>query len=410
MRIGVIVGKFPVLSEQFILNHIVGLIDQGYEVTILAAAKGATDRVQPMVAQYGLSERTVCAHVPGAAFKRVSKMVLLGLKNLVLRPGRTLRALSRSRYRTGVSSGKTLFFLDAFGKLELDLIYAHFGPNGLSGAYLKDVGVAPRLAVAFHGSDINSYPKRFGADVYHYMFQRADIVTANTQFTADKVIAAGASPEQMVIVPESLRTGDYPKRSWAPPAGRFTLLTVGRMVEKKGHRYVLHAVKSLREIIPGLQYRMVGDGHLRGSLEALAKELGIEDICVFLGAQTADVVRTEYEGCDLFVLASVTAESGDMEGQGLVLQEAQAIGVPVVSTYHNGIPEGVLDGETGLLVPERDPPALHQAIERLWRDPQAIKAMGDRAASFVRERYDTSKVTENLAATFTQKMPEWAGR
>lgn len=407
MRIGVIVGKFPVLSEQFILNHIVGLIDRGFDVTILAAAKGSTDRIQPMVMRYGLLERTVFANVPGSAGIRVFRMLLLGLKNLFLRPGRLACALSRRRYRTGVTSGKTLFFLDAFGKLKLDLIYAHFGPNGLSGAYLKDIGVAPRLAVAFHGSDINTYPKRFGEDVYRYMFQRADIVTSNTQFTANKVIDAGAAQEQMVIVPESLRTDDYPKRSWALHEGRFTLLTVGRMVEKKGHRYVLEAVKTLRETIPGLRYRMVGDGHLRGILEAYAQELGIDGICDFLGAQTADVVRAEYEQCDLFVLASVTAESGDMEGQGLVLQEAQAIGVPVVSTHHNGIPEGVLDGETGLLVPEKDPQALHQAIESLWRDPEAIRAMGNRAASFVRERYDTNTVTEKLAAAFVQKMPEW---
>lgn len=407
MKIGVIVGKFPVISEQFILNHIAGLIDEGHEVTVLAAARGGTGRVQPMVTEYRLLDRALYADVPSKPLARGPRLLLLTVKNAFLRPRHLLRAFSRRRYRTGVASGKTVFFLNAFSRLRFDLLYAHFGPNGLSGAFLKDIGVAPRLAVAFHGSDINTYPKRFGEDVYSYMFTRCDLVTANTNFTAEKVMAAGASREQMTIVPESLRTDDYPPRTWSPRNHGFRVLTVGRMVEKKGHRYVLEAIAALREVIPGLRYRMVGDGSLRRSLEAQAETLGIADICDFLGAQTADVVRDEYAECDIFVLASVTAAGGDMEGQGLVLQEAQAMGVPVVSTYHNGIPDGVLEGETGILVPERDVEGLHRAIESLWSDPERIASMGRRAVGFVRERYDTAAVTEKLEETLRERFSEW---
>lgn len=407
MKIGVIVGKFPVISEQFILNHIAGLIDKGHEVTVLAAARGSTDRVQPMVGEYRLLDRTLYADLPSKPVSRVFRLLLLSIRNAFLRPRILLRAFSRRRYRTGVTSGKTVLFLNAFSRLRFDLLYAHFGPNGLSGAFLKDIGVAPRLAVAFHGSDINTYPKRFGEDVYSYMFTRCDLVTANTTFTAGKVMSAGATKEQLTIVPESLRTDDYPARTWTPKHNGFRVLTVGRMVEKKGHRYVLEAISTLREVIPGLRYRMVGDGSLRRSLEAQAEALGIADICDLLGAQTADVVRREYAQCDIFVLASVTAAGGDMEGQGLVLQEAQAMGVPVVSTYHNGIPDGVLEGETGILVPEGDAEGLHRAIESLWRDPERIAAMGRRAVEFVRERYDTAAVTEKLEGTLRERFPEW---
>ena len=407
MKIGVIVGKFPVISEQFILNHIAGLIDQGHEVTVLAAARGSTDRVQPMVAEYRLLDRTLFADVPAKPVTRVLRLLLLTIRNALLRPRRLLRAFSRQRYRTGVTSGKTVFFLNAFSRLRFDLLYAHFGPNGLSGAFLKDIGVAPRLAVAFHGSDINTYPKRFGEDVYSYMFTRCDLVTANTTFTAGKVVSVGAAPEQMAIVPESLRTDEYPPRTWTRKDDGFRVLTVGRMVEKKGHRYVLEAIATLRKVIPGLRYRMVGDGSLRRGLGAQAQALGIADICDFLGAQTADVVRKEYAECDVFVLASVTAAGGDMEGQGLVLQEAQAMGVPVVSTYHNGIPDGILEGETGVLVPEGDVEGLHRALESFWRDPESIASMGRRAAEFVRERYDTAAVTQKLEVTLRNRFSEW---
>ena len=407
MKIGIIVGRFPVISEQFIINHITGLIDRGHEVTILSATLGDRSRVQPMVTDYKLLEKTRYAGMPNVGPKRLFRLPLVFLGNLLRRPIKTLKALAFWRYRTGTSSGKTLFFLNAWGHLRFDLLHAHFGANGLSAAYLKDIGVAPRLAVAFHGSDINSYPRRYGEDVYGYMYSRCDLITANTNFTADKIVANGADRGLIAIIPESLATDRYPRRRPPERTEGFVVLTVGRLVEKKGHRHMLDALARLKGSIPGLQYRMVGDGHLRGELEAQARELGLQDLCLFLGAKTAAEILPEYERCDLFVLPSVTAPSGDMEGQALVLQEAQAVGVPVVSTLHNGIPDGVLEGETGLLVPEADPDALAEAIRALAEDRERLAAMGQKGPEFVRGKYDVAVVTEKLDTSYAERFPEW---
>ncbi|HKK48900.1 MAG TPA: glycosyltransferase [Alkalispirochaeta sp.] len=396
MKIGVMVGRFPVVSEQFILNHIVGLIDSGHEVTILAVNEGDIDRVQPMVRDYQLMEQTVFARLPRSPRARFVGVPLMFLWNLIRRPIPTFIGIRYGRYRTGVTSGKTMFFLNAVGSLRFDLLHVHFGANGLTGAFLKDIGVADRLAVAFHGSDINTYPRRYGQDVYHYMYSRCDLITANTSFTADKIVANGADRSRIRLVPESLKVGEYPFVERDPKENRFRILTVGRLVDKKGHRYVLPAIAAIRDRIPGLSYRMVGDGPNRPALEAQARELGVDDICEFAGLMTSDAIQHEYAKCDLFVLASVTAPSGDMEGQGLVLQEAQASGCPVVSTLHNGIPDGVLDGETGLLVPEGDSQALAEAILRLAEDRERLKEMGRRGSQFVTDKYDTQVVTRTL--------------
>ncbi|MEX2445106.1 MAG: glycosyltransferase [Alkalispirochaeta sp.] len=404
MKIGVMVGRFPVVSEQFILNQIVGLIDSGHDVTVLSVNTGDTAHIQPMVRDYRLMERTVFARLPRSTRGRIIRFPLMFLWNVIRRPVKTLTALRYDRYRTGVTSGKTLFYLNAVGGRRFDLLHVHFGANGLTGAFLKDIGVARQLAVAFHGSDINTYPRRYGTDVYRYMYGRCDLITANTSFTAGKIVANGGPEDVIRLVPESLKVAEYPFVERAPRPDRFRILTVGRLVEKKGHRFVLPAIAAIREEVPGIEYRMVGDGPERAVLEAQAKELGIDDLCEFAGAMTSDQISGEYARCDLFVLASVTAASGDMEGQGLVIQEAQASGCPVVSTLHNGIPDGVLDGESGILVPEGDSDALAATLLRLAHNRKQLAAMGRRGSEFVKGTYETAIVTEKLEGWYRERI------
>jgi len=175
-----------------------------------------------------------------------------------------------------------------------------------------------------------------------------------------------------------------------------TLLTVGRLEEKKGHRYALEAVAIVRKTIPGIKYYIAGDGSLRTSLEAYATELGIADNCLFLGACASDKVKDLYCSCAVFTLPSVTAANGDMEGQGLVIQEAQMCGLPVVTTRHNGIPDGLLDGISGFLVEEKDSAALAEEIILLLRDPELCARMGNEGRAFVSSGYDVDVLTAKI--------------
>ena len=347
-----------------------------------------------------MRDRTVCAGVAKSILLRMIKSLALLFWLFLTAPGVALRALNYRRYRTAVTSGKAVHLYHALRGRSFDILHCHFGPNGLSGAFLKECGIARALVVTFHGSDINTYPSRHGTDVYRAMFPIADRITCNTQFTASKVVAHGAVENGITVIPVGFDTRAFPLRSYTPRRDRFVLLTVGRLVEKKGHRFVLEAIVEVRRRVSGLVYRVLGDGPLRGELEAQAARLGIDDICEFLGARTGDDLLEEYRNCDLFVLASATAPSGDMEGQGLVLQEAQAVGIPVLTTQHNGIPDGVLDGESGVLVPEADSTALAEAIVDLAADPERRIRMGEVGARFVRGRYDNSHITSRFNALY----------
>ncbi|MEO7685210.1 MAG: glycosyltransferase [Gemmatimonadaceae bacterium] len=125
-------------------------------------------------------------------------------------------------------------------------------------------------------------------------------------------------------------------------------------VEKKGFEYSIRAVARVRDVGPGLRYDIVGDGPLHQQLENLIRELGVERKVFLHGSQTGEVVQRMMAEAHLFVLASVTAANGDQEGTPVSLLEAQASGLPVLSTWHSGIPEVVLHEQTGFLVAERD--------------------------------------------------------
>jgi colanic acid/amylovoran biosynthesis glycosyltransferase len=174
------------------------------------------------------------------------------------------------------------------------------------------------------------------------------------------------------------------------------ILTVGRLVEKKGHAYAIHAIARLAKDFPDLSYVVAGEGPLRKELERLADELGVGGRVDFLGAVDGAKVLELYRDCHIFLLPSVTAENRDREGQALVLQEAQVAGMPVVSTLHNGIPEGVLDGVSGYLVPEKDVELLTVKLKYLLEHTEIWPELGRAGRAFVEHRYDTPILTARL--------------
>ena len=145
---------------------------------------------------------------------------------------------------------------------------------------------------------------------------------------------------------------------------------------------------------------IAGEGFLRNELEKLAEDLHIKRYVKFLGAVEQKEVLKLYQQAHIFVLPSVTASNGDKEGQALVIQEAQAMGLPIVSTLHNGIPEGVLDGKSGFLVPERDVDALTEKLEYLIEHPEIWPDIGQYGRKFVEERYDIHKLNQRLVEIY----------
>jgi colanic acid/amylovoran biosynthesis glycosyltransferase len=155
--------------------------------------------------------------------------------------------------------------------------------------------------------------------------------------------------------------------------------------------------------------RVVGEGELRPSLEKLVRELGLDDVITFVGRVAHKDVMREMLECHIFVLPSVTAATGDQEGSGTVLLEAQLAGAPVVATDYGGIRETVANGRSGILVPEKDPQALADAIGQLLDHSERWPEMGAAGREHVVSGWSTEVHMRRLLDIYASVM-ECAGR
>lgn len=385
MRIAFVVTEFPALSETFVLNQITGFIDQGHDVEI-HAGRPLKIEAHPEYYSYGLAERTVYrVWVPHNPFKRLVKAAALLLTHLHRAPLPLLRSLAPGRLGSGAT------FLQAFyeavpfaGRPAYDALVCHFGENGNRVAELLAVGATRgRVLTFFHGADITRYVIDRGERVYDALFKAGALFLPISERWKKRLLELGCPPARIRIHHMGIDCGRFafrPRR--AQLEGSFRIVSVARLVEKKGLTHAIQALSQLR-VPPGLSwhYEIIGDGPLMAELAQQVRALGLEGRVTLSGWRDQAYVVAALNEADVLAAPSVTAADGDQEGIPVALMEAMASGLPVISTYHSGIPELITDGVSGLLVPERDAAALGAAIERLMADAtlRADIARGARA-------------------------------
>jgi glycosyltransferase involved in cell wall biosynthesis len=185
-------------------------------------------------------------------------------------------------------------------------------------------------------------------------------------------------------------------------SGPRSLLSVAALREYKGLAYLIHACDLLRATAPQEPFlcRIVGDGPERAALEMLIRQLRLEECVRLVGACEQHVVEDLLAEADTFVLPSVVARNGYMDGIPVALMEAMASGVPVIASQLSGIPELVRDRDTGLLVPPNEPAAIRDAILRCWREPEAATRRAERARALVEREYNLETNTRQLARRY----------
>jgi len=170
-----------------------------------------------------------------------------------------------------------------------------------------------------------------------------------------------------------------------------TLLAVGRLTEKKAPHLLIAAFDRARQDVPDIKLRIVGDGPLMPQCQNLVRELGLTNAVTLLGSQDHGVVEGEMKAARCFVQHSIVAPSGDSEGTPVSIIEASATGLPVISTRHAGIPDVVVEGETGFLVDEGDIATMAERMIRLATEPELAAAMGAAAQARIREHFSIER-------------------
>ncbi len=272
------------------------------------------------------------------------------------------------------------------------LIHAHYGPVGWWALPLKRALQIP-LVTNFYGYDMAPELTEEGPDWprrRQELFNEGDLFLVEGPFMQQRLIELGCPPEKIQIQRIAIKVREMPFRTRKPRAdGKVVILFAGRFYEKKGLLYALQAVRDVWRSGRNMEFRIIGDGPLAPQVRTFVKEQGLEGCVRVSGFLNYQDYLQEMQGADIFLHPSVTTADGDSEGGApTTILEAQALGMPVVSTYHADIPHVVVPGKSALLVPERDSEALSRALIYLLDHPESWENMGRAGRAYMEMNHD----------------------
>jgi len=400
LRVAFVLKGYPRLSETFIAQEIAALERRGLDITIVSLRRPTDTRRHPVHAEV----RAPLLYLP---------------EYLLLEPLRVLRSWLKVRKSAKYKETCRLWLRDLrrdptpnrvrrFGQAlvlaaelppGIERLHAHFLHTPASVARYAAMLLGLPWSGSAHAKDIWTTPEWEKRE----KLASCDWLVTCTGANRDH-LSALAPPGRVELVYHGIDLARFPARNLASekirdgrnPADPVVILSVARLVEKKGTEVLLQA---LADLPPKLHWRFVhvGGGPLKDSVQSLAKRLGIGHRIEWRGALTQDKLLLEYRDADLFALASRVARDGDRDGLPNVLMEAQSQGLACLATRVSAIPELVRDGETGILVQDNDAPALARALESLIGNPARRRALGLAGQSAVAARFALDANIEPLA-------------
>ncbi|MBR2057876.1 MAG: glycosyltransferase [Fibrobacter sp.] len=290
-------------------------------------------------------------------------------------------------------------------KFRPDVIHAHWPfPHAYIALGAAKLFRIP-LVLNFHGAELLLIrKKKWVKPLLKFAIGQAQAVFANSSFTAGKIRALRNVDVEWSPYGTTLETREIsaePTQAPHPVNGKFKILFVGRHIERKGICYLIEAAKYLPR--DQFEIRIVGVGDLTDKLKAQAAEVSTTPDAaniIFTGKLSPEALANEYRTANVFTLPAIVDSKGDTEGLGVVLIEAMELGLPVVASNVGGIPDVVVDGVSGILVPEKNPEALASAYKRLAAEPELQKKLLEGARKRIDECFNWSKIVERQIAVY----------
>ncbi|MAL59280.1 MAG: hypothetical protein CMC14_04455 [Flavobacteriaceae bacterium] len=244
------------------------------------------------------------------------------------------------------------------------------------------------MVVHFHGFDASVPEAIEGCNNYKEVFEYASRVIVVSKVMKQMVIELGCPAKKIVYTP----CGPRPEFGAVQPT--FTsnqFIAMGRFVDKKAPYYTILAFKQVVNKYPDAKLKMAGDGPLLNTSANLVRHLNLENNVQFLGVISLEEFKVHLSQSIAFVQHSVRASNGDMEGTPVSVMEAGLAGLPVVSTYHAGIPDVILHNETGLLCEEHEVDVMGKHMIQLLGNPLLAKQLGDKNRKRIKEHFSLEK-------------------
>ena len=296
-------------------------------------------------------------------------------------------------------SGGDPYFEKILRHRRAGLLHAHFGHNGVY-ALKASLNTGIPQITTFYGMDLSNrrMVSALAAD-YEYMFKHGALFLVEGAHMKEKLSQLGCPTEkikiQRIAIPVEKIT--YRPRRVKAPGEKAIFIFGGRFTEKKGLIFALEAMRIVRQKRRDFEFRIIGAGHLEDEIRSMISRRSMEEYVKLLGFLNYSDYLREMEGADIFIHPSVTAADGDSEGGApTTILEAQAMGMPILSTYHADIPNVVVPEKSALLAPERNADVLAQHALYLLENRDAWESMGKEGRRFIEGNHDIVKEVVNL--------------
>src|SRR5947207_558101 len=365
MRLGYLYSRYPVISQTFCDAEMLALEQRGIELVIGSVYPPLTS----LRHEYSARLAAPIHYAPPQAILRIlerdAKTAPKWPRNLVEQHDRRYGPMAKAEQR----ARNALYFAEFFARSGVDHVHVHFANRAAHTAvFLKEISGIP-FSVTAHGQD---FMKDLGSDdLLREICAAAEFVAAETDYSRDFLRQRCANSAAKI---HRVYNGIDLERFPAPRSCNGNripqIVSVGRLVAFKGFDDLIGACAELVRRQIDFVCDIIGDGPLRETLQAKIEQLDLSSRVNLLGSQSQGVVLEKLQAADIFALASTTDPQGATDVFPTVILEAMASARPVVSTRLAGIPELVVDGQTGMLAPPGESTALARALEQLLRDPE----------------------------------------
>lgn len=413
-RIIIVVSYFPVISQAFIINQIKFLLDQGCDVRIMVLGGFNRDLIDchPAIKEYDLFSRILyiyktpmykhffCSatwlafHAPKLLPKIILKNILQsardGLKRIVYHIHKDIlyaRLLNSARH-----------------------IHVHFGNNAIH--VLSKLAYANKnsnLVVSWHGYDAHDYNKTYYTPLFNASqrlkwYTGSIYHTVNSLYTQEKIIRLGCPPNRIAILPVGLDTTYFKRRKPKEQTETYKIIFVGRFIECKAPLFAIQIIEKIQQVRKNVILTLIGDGPEFKRCKNYVVKHNVSSAIHLLGAQSQEIIRNELQKADILLLPGVHDQGGRAESQGLVIQEAQAMELPVIVSDAGGMKYGLIDNETGFVVREKDVDGFVEKLILLMDNRSLREQMGKQGRAFVVKHYDNEVVGQKLLEIYNQPL------
>lgn len=390
IKILVFVNNYSTVMETFVYNHVKMLVaDTRFEVTVLCQNHSDTSfAIEGVKATIETGISTISNRMK-QSFQLLYKKPILFFK--LLQYGRNTFNMS-------------LFVLaNQLKNTNFDIIHAHFGQNGKLIAELKDAGIIHgKLVTQFYGLDITS-KKCIKTGYYSTLLKQIDVILTHTQYARNILVGLGFPKNEIIAIPVGTDSSLFVRKQPAKTVEIIKIVFIGRLIELKGPQFIPDIARKMVAFgFSNFEFWIVGEGDLKSQI--IEKSNGIQDKIKILGYQSPDEVRDLVEECQLLIYPGIADKEGREETQGLIIQEAMFMELPVIVSKIGGVPEAVIDGETGFVC---EPGGIVEFATKtilLCKNPELRKSMGQKGFLLAQENYEIKNSNEKIKTIYWNEL------